>query len=42
MPRGAQLQALLLTVQENNQLIEWTRRHKCVFRTNVTAYSGRR
>ena len=28
MPRGAQLQALQLTVQENNQLIEWTRRHK--------------
>ena len=28
MARGRQLQALTLTVQENNQLVEWTRRHK--------------
>ncbi len=28
MPRGAQLRELKLTVQQNNQLIEWTRRHK--------------
>jgi transposase len=28
MPRGAQLREFKLTVQENNQLIEWTRRHK--------------
>src|SRR6478736_2611327 len=28
MPRGVQVQELKLTVQENKQLIEWTRRHK--------------
>jgi transposase len=28
MSKGPQLQELKLTVQENNQLIEWTRRHK--------------
>ena len=28
MPRELQVQELKLTVQENNQLIEWTRRHK--------------
>jgi len=28
MSKGPQLQVLKLTVQENNQLIEWTRRHK--------------
>jgi Winged helix-turn helix len=26
--RGPQLKELKLTVQENNQLVEWTRRHK--------------
>jgi transposase len=28
MAKGLQLQELKLTVQENNQLLEWTRRHK--------------
>jgi transposase len=28
MSRGPQLRELKLTVQENNQLVEWTRRHK--------------
>ena len=28
MKRGPQLQSLTLSAQENNQLIEWTRRHK--------------
>src|SRR5439155_22253898 len=28
MRRGPQLKELKLTVQENNQLVEWTRRHK--------------
>jgi len=28
MRRGPQLKGLKLTVQENNQLVEWTRRHK--------------
>src|SRR6478672_12036335 len=28
MSRGLQLRELTLTVQENNQLVEWTRRHK--------------
>src|SRR3989337_3275588 len=28
MRKGAQLRELKLTVQENNQLVEWTRRHK--------------
>ena len=28
MPRGAKLRELKLTVHENNQLVEWTRRHK--------------
>jgi hypothetical protein len=28
MSKGPQLRELKLTAQENNQLIEWTRRHK--------------
>jgi DNA-binding NarL/FixJ family response regulator len=28
MSRGPQLKGVKLTVQENNQLVEWTRRHK--------------
>jgi hypothetical protein len=28
MSRGPQLVELKLTMQENNQLVEWTRRHK--------------